>query len=599
MKRLSLKHIIASNVFLLILSILFVLPIQIVESASESLTLEITTPQNNTSHKTPTVTFNGTVNNGTSPISEITLIPFVDGQEGLPINISTEGNWSFDSLFTDGLHNVSFKATVPNGLPVEKTISIIVDTTRPIIKSIMIVPPGITDAKYYLPVEDMTGVPLDSKILVTVEESNTLDINGLLSGISKNGTSIQFVEDENSTFPNRNDKGEYEILYKPAELLVKSSTYHVYVNPFSNDTAGNFFYPKYFKFSTTSNENPEDAHGKQMGNTQACANCHSTHISNNKSLQGGKYGEVSATNYCMACHDGTSGAPVIQDFKSHKHKNIGEKTDTCTSCHNPHLSWSNENPNRLKDHFVIDHVATDTKPARKIDSDVELCESCHEQDDPAMDNLKSHYRVLSYKKSITATGSVEDFTLCFSCHDGKKGSDIVSFYSKPEFISKSGHNISAIDGSTLNGQMPCADCHVTHGSDNIKGLKKKLGHANSNEEYLTTSIDWTEYDERQFCLKCHNNKNEMYGNKVGLSTKDKNGKDIPEHIPSHETACSFCHGTGSDFIEQSRSAAHAPIKLETILIQGSISSTSEQQQSTSNGTIIPSQFPTATEPSTP
>jgi hypothetical protein len=425
----------------------------------------------------------------------------------------------------------------------------------------MIVPPGVTDPKYYLPVEDMTGVPLESKILVTVEESNSLDINGLLSAISENGTSLQFIEDANSTFPNRNDKGEYEILYKPSESLVKSTTYHVYVNPFSNDTAGNLFYPKYFKFSTTSTVNPEDAHGKQMGNTQACANCHSTHIANNKSLHGGKYGEVSATNYCMACHDGTSGAPVIQDFKSHKHKNIGETTDTCTSCHNPHLSWSKENPNRLKDHFVFNHEGTTMDPPKEIDSDEELCESCHEFDDPVNAQFKSHYRILTYKKSLTATGTVEDYSLCLRCHDGNKGSDIKSFYSNPTFVANSGHNITATDSSLLNGQMPCTDCHVTHGSDNIKGLKKKLGHSDRDDEFITTSTTWTDgKEERKFCLKCHNNITTMYGKTAALSTLDRNGEEIPEHLPANETACFTCHGTGETLEEKEISAAHAPKK---------------------------------------
>jgi hypothetical protein len=568
MKKPKIKHIFTFNVLLLILgSILFVLPNQMVEAIDENLTLEITSPQDNSSHKTPTVTFNGAVSNGTSSVSDVTLVPSVDDQEGLPITISTEGKWSFDFQFTDGLHKVVFKASVPNGSPIEKTISINVDTTRPIIKSVMIVPPGVTDSKYYLPAEDMTGVPLDSKILVTVDEKNTFDINNLLSATSEKGTSVQFVEDESSIFPERNSKGYFEILYKPSVLLEKSTTYHVYVSPINNDSAGNFIFPKYFKFSTVSNENPEDAHGKQMGNTQACANCHSTHIANNKSLQGGKYGEVSATNYCMACHDGTSGAPIIQDFKSHKHKNIGEKTDTCTSCHNPHLSWSKDNPNRLKDHFVFNHEGTIMDPPREIDSDVELCESCHEYDDPANAQFKSHYRVLSYKKSLTATGTVEDYSLCLRCHDGNKGSDIQSFYSDLTKVASSGHNIIATDGSSLYGQMPCVDCHVTHGSDNVKGLKKKLGHSKRDDEYSTTgeynntSTILTDYDERQFCLTCHNNTTVMYGKIAALSTLDRNGKEIPEHLPANVTACSFCHGTSETPDEKARSAAHAPKKL--------------------------------------
>lgn len=545
---------------------LFIYPGLEVNATSLFPQLTITSPIPNSFHKNQVIEFTGTVSDDVTPNAELSLKVMIDSDSiigPIPITVDNNGNWTFSNHFTEGTHEMTFEVKDGDDNFEEQTIYIHVDTTRPFIKAIKIAPPGITDESLFFPAEDMTQVPLGSKIIVTVKDESQIDYGNFLSVILAdgvpNGVPLELIVEP----PIRNVYGDWEITISPNQPFEYNKTYFVYINPFINDAAGNSLFPKFFKFSSISDKEPEDAHGNHMANTQSCANCHSTHTATGEGLQGGKFGKVTSSNYCMACHDGTSGAPVIKDFQSHKHQLLaGKKTDTCTSCHNPHLSWSKENPNRLKDHFVFDHQGTTMEPPRLIDSEVELCESCHQEDSAIVKN-QTHYRILTYKKSMTATGETDDFTLCFRCHDGNKGSNIMQFYSVPELVTSSGHNIWALDGSPLTGQMPCADCHVTHGSDNIKGLKTKLGHVKRDDVFNTTSTDWTAFDERQFCLKCHNNSTEMYGKKATLFATDSNGDDIVEHSPTNETACSFCHGTGADFIEQSRNAAHSPNKLTT------------------------------------
>jgi predicted CXXCH cytochrome family protein len=301
------------------------------------------------------------------------------------------------------------------------------------------------------------------------------------------------------------------------------------------DKAGNIYIDTitiYVKFI-----NPEhDVHGDYSMNTQSCSNCHSTHVASEKDILGGKALKLKPSNLCMACHDGTNG-PKIEEFKTiNSHKTLGEEAASCTSCHDPHIDWNPENTHRLKD---------------------EVCVVCPEQETNVIINT-SHYRASVYNISDTQEGKVEDYSsFCFKCHNNETNGNIQQFYTTP-----SGHEIMDINGTRLAGFL-CSDCHDNHGTNNIKQLKEKLGHVNRVDEFVTTSTEWTVLDERQFCLKCHNNTTEMYGKIATLFAKDSNGEDIVEHSPANETACSVCHGTGVDFIEQSRNAAHAPKKLTT------------------------------------
>jgi predicted CXXCH cytochrome family protein len=284
------------------------------------------------------------------------------------------------------------------------------------------------------------------------------------------------------------------------------------------------------------------AHGNYSTNTQACANCHNTHTASGKGLSGGSASKKNASNLCMACHDGTTSAPTINEFNQHNlHQQIGVekgKIGSCTGCHDPHMDRTPENPFRLKE----------------IN-----CEACPEDKESEIIINISHYRTLYYKKGDTAIGTADDYSFCFQCHNGVN-SNIEQYYKSPAIITKSGHNVDAENESPLNGQMPCSDCHDTHGSSNIKALKKKLGDETRNDDFETSS-NWSIADERNFCLKCHNGNTEMYGKNVTFSDKNLEGTSVSGHESDNNQACSDCHGDGSsEFLERSKSAAHAPIK---------------------------------------
>jgi hypothetical protein len=377
------------------------------------------------------------------------------------------------------------------------------------------------------------------------------------------------------------------------------------------DDGGLNFYPVIKKFTTVSNavksysingykmvemDNLEkQPHGYYNNNVNNCTICHNTHVGSSSSLEGKDLAE----NYCMACHDGTA-APKMEnadsDIKSkHETQAITEhqtKSGSCTACHNPHLTWSEDNQNLLKDHYVYEHPSSDEwegKPVGEIDSSIQLCESCHGRYTYSYKQRAEEagaYKVLHYQKESSAIGQitttdqvkdgittkishVEDYNLCFNCHNSEKQEqtnnktkDILSYYTN----SDSKHFISAINGNSLNGQIPCAECHETHGAKNIFLLKDKLGHENQQDFSLAKVDDWTDIKKRDFCLTCHNGKTSIYG-VTGKAIYDENGVSLNStnesvksgHARDSAEVCSACHSNNNSFIE----AVHGPVTINT------------------------------------
>jgi predicted CXXCH cytochrome family protein len=277
-----------------------------------------------------------------------------------------------------------------------------------------------------------------------------------------------------------------------------------------------------------------------------CKNCHNTHRSTGSKLEKPDFETLPQLDiYCNACHDGTV-APIPNNWNSDNQHNYrvnnptGMGADTCANCHNPHLNWTESNPNFLQDAYYYTHNDP-TNPYLPKSSDEQLCEGCHEatiKDDPRVT-----YELFKYKKRHTTTGAFEDYKLCLRCHDGESAVDIATYYNTP-----SGHSITApADGSPINGALACADCHETHGSNNLKLLKEDLGHQ-VTQKFQTPSTEWDFVTERQFCTKCHNNSTVVYGKTVPFN----------ETILGHEITsiefCSKCHGGGSVI-----KAAHGPV----------------------------------------
>ena len=583
-RRRLLSYIVITCVFLS--SFLFYSPADIVFSAQGNPYLEVISPSEAAVYDEAMVEFTGSMSDDSTPPDKLSLKVFEKlDSSSEPIEITNDGqltvsvngqnaNWAFSKLFTIGNHSISFVLEDIEGKTVEKTLTFtvnqeVVEVTktlveetpvnepdpikeetsvndlipatetvqaevedkgpRPYIVDMKIIPPGVTDESGYLPAEDMTQVPLDSKIMVVIREPGVLNFTQPLFVSSSKGE-IKSKEDLEGITPTRNKDGDYVITFTPTAALDSSTTYYVYVNPALTNDLGQRIFPKFFKFTTTNVYHVGDIHGNYANNTNACAYCHSTHNGETPTLEGGEYG-ASEDNFCMVCHDGTNGSPMPDKYNSankhNQHTDAQVKdSQSCTSCHNPHTSWTAENPARLQSVQVTG---------------------------------SSHFQTLTYKKAGTATGSVDDFTLCFSCHDGNKASNIKQYYENVDLVAESGHNITAEDGSTLNGQLACAECHETHGSNNIMQLREELGNIKvvDADKFKTTGTSWDAANERQFCLKCHNNTTEVYGKTGPFLIKNASDEPIVGHQTPDVQSCSSCHGGASQsYIE----AAHGPKK---------------------------------------
>jgi predicted CXXCH cytochrome family protein len=589
-------------------------------------TITITSPSNNQYINTKTSLITGQISDDVTLVADLSIDVYQVNADNSTIKIastspvvgesqidivlnegSSTGTWSFSKDFTEGVHSIFVEAKDTAGNvsrePAAATIQFSVDTSRPIVKSIKLnVPSSLTEPDPseidLLIYEDLTQVSLDSTITLRFYDENEMivedsNIGNSVSLLTKNGE-VKLKP----TLITRVDAKNIDVVLKPlgADLITTidfspSTTYYILINPAlidggesyfnTADVAGNFVFPVIKKFTTVRNNvidsnDPNialheqgDPHGNYTTNVNTCINCHGTHTSNGPKLEKAKI-ESTGSSYCMACHDGTVVAPMPENsISTHTHEyqlEPNSPTGSCTSCHNPHLTWTKENPNIVKSHFTYTHTDTVNLPGTYDTLDV-LCESCHGRGTTILkDKPGVAYSVLHYRKSSTSTGIPEDFVLCFRCHDGTKEwtdsnnvkkpiSNIKQFFVNPNSL----HRLTAVDGSkltanlTTDGHIPCAECHDTHGSKNIKVLKEKLGHEN-RQSFAAEAGEWDALKERDFCSKCHNGSTAIYG-----VTGEELDKTIIGHEDGSQSACSTCHGTGNTADEKARSAAHAPI----------------------------------------
>lgn len=489
----------------------------------------------------------------------------------IPLTI-TEGEYRFDLVVADLSGNTA-----------ETSGQFIVDKTRP-----YILPESL------FPEPNMVQVPLfpdDSPLAVSFEISDNHEI---LEG-SIPTDAIETFDVEGKKVQGSISFNSGRITFTASEEWQYNSKYFVVVNPLIQDQAGNLIHPRNWSFTTETNTEVESPHGGYLANTNTCKTCHNVHTAPRPLLEGpelellhGSESEIAkisnkklpdaVNGYCMACHDGTVASPMDDHIgqKSDHNKELIRKdgsvvSQSCGSCHNVHLESHEDNTNLLKDRFFHNH---NDPEVGFVDSSEQLCETCHDTDPFAkIDSDVSvpvTYEVFRYRGWNTilpdggSFGSSEDYQLCLRCHNEGYSQqyegvvDIESSYQNPE----SGHIIRKpegsdylADGSYLDGHMPCADCHETHSSSNVKLLKKLFGH-NEQTEYVQID-DWMNESERAFCMNCHNNKTELYGRVVSFREVNKEGKLVPEHLPGSTESCANCHGGLSGTF---REAAHSPAK---------------------------------------
>ncbi|WP_066258869.1 cytochrome c3 family protein [Neobacillus drentensis] len=619
-------------------SLLFSSPDNIVVSASAVPEIQILTPNAGAEFNTPTVEIKGNISDDLTTADKLSVKVFeqVDAQQ--PVDITGEGiltikpqnqyaDFSFSKDFNEGVHTLTFVVTDEEGVSskVERSFSIeastvqaddnpatidngtttddspasagngtttddtpastITDTTtnpsqptteengtttgatdntqpsdeigkRPYMAKMYLIPKGTEDQyepgkaapSSFLPAEDMTRVLLDYKILIDIRSKEPLSESQPLITFFGDITGTEKLI---KTTELSNGVKAYTFIFTPDKQLETGKTYYVYLNPKFSNERGIEIIPRFLKFTTVSenygsyqfsadkgnvDRDNDYIHGPFSNVTNACAFCHSTHEGNSPTLEGGKYGSE-GNNLCMACHDGTNGSPKIIDNDNNEHSKNANVS--CSSCHNPHTPGTKENPNSM--HSVS-----------------------------APDSNGSHFK--AYNKASSANGNADDFSLCLSCHNGKEDttshkivSDIEKYYKDPTLINQSGHNIKATEdsGSELNGQLPCAECHETHGSENLNMLRTELGNINikdDSKKFISTGKDWNVANERNFCLKCHNQSTKMYGKTAQFKEKDDTDQPIIGHrlLEDKDESCSSCHGGQSkSFIE----AAHSPGKI--------------------------------------
>jgi predicted CXXCH cytochrome family protein len=487
-----------------------------------------------------------TDNQGVSDYSSLTFTvgPNEEAEQSKATNVETE-NEEQTSL---EVSKITQTATATAGENLASLQSLEEEISeRPYVAGVYFIPKGSAD-KYvpsdpndpnkqsvplpedYKPAEDMTRVPLDSQILIDIRSTKVF---------SKTQPLLTFFGDITGTdspvtqYNLTNGITANVFTYTLDKPLESGTKYYIYFNP-------NLLVPEFFKFTTVSlNEEyqfpakgrPKDiVHGSFSNVTNSCAYCHSTHQGKSPTLE--SRNETSGNDLCLTCHNGTmGGVPTLTDYEHTAH--YSESAVSCTSCHNPHAGSTNDNPASLK----------------------------HD---------------LTYKKTSTAKGLANDFNMCLDCHNGKINektgkeiSNIKKYYPEEPVAeeSKPGHYItaSADSGSQLNGQLPCAECHDTHGSKNSMMLREHLGNLQPSElnKYSTTQSNWNNVDERSFCISCHRNKTELYGTSAGNIEDD--GTEGHEKLnpagQPNTRACSECHGTGEG-VERFRSAAHAPMRIE-------------------------------------
>jgi predicted CXXCH cytochrome family protein len=626
----KIRHLTLSLFVLIVFLCSFLFPIKpFISRAADNPAFVITSPLNNAYFSQNNVNFSGTFSLGTNPDTVLTATALdTTDPDDTPSAVTIGTNtWTFSKNFDSvGWHKITFNATFKDTVneteeKITTSIWIMITADRPIVTDFILTsqdhvgnqtPWVDSDINN----EDINHVPLDAQIKIKVHSNNGLKFNTTKPIIVEYGN--ETVEsNELYQIPPDGSNGDYIITFTPKPNgenpgLVKNTNYKVMITTDIVDNNEKPIYPKTFQFTTTSTidptnpdgtDNENNPHGSYTNNTNTCAFCHSTHKGLSSSLEGGRYIESENNDpmksYCLACHDGTTAAPIANGFDKnllHSHPdNLGEsgssqnelkQTGTCTSCHNPHSGWSKDNPNMLKNHIIYTSTIDNTK---KDSLDVP-CQSCHDENGEiaSKDYQHSYIKDLLYKKSSTAIGNtttkeaanetdvnkftIGDYSLCLRCHNIDKkndAADIETLYLKDK--TESGHFIALPDGKTtqndgskLKGPLPCAECHETHGSNNIKLLKSKIGHENQNsQDFSAPSGEWKDL-EKTFCLKCHGtNQTAVYG---VYSKPISANHDIDTGTGKTEP-CAKCHSNSynpdnpmAGFIE----SAHAPQRKQQV-----------------------------------
>jgi hypothetical protein len=536
------------------------------------------------------------------------------------VSTDSTGEWEYDDIqMAERSHIVYARAKdLAGNVGSESHLTFTLDKTRPVVSPDVFPKPDMTQVP--VTIETIIRVKIiESNLIIDQDQIDKSIIvtnsNGSnVPGIIKYDTSINELTFTPASPWARSTK--YHVFISPLGLIDSAENIafprfwsFTTESALATDLKGKKVFEIAYNGKTIQHESP---HASYANNVNICVNCHNTHDAKGKSLLDQKETTTNATgfsvdDYCRACHDGTV-APMPENSQNEHTHDVavsmkGKQSDSsCASCHNPHSDWTNGNPNLVQSHISYTHTETPStipdmvKPTGEISSKDQLCESCHESDSADRIAEADGYRLFRYEKSNTAIGIYEDYDLCLRCHNPnfkekyEATPDIAGYYDywteetkkqyeeeqvrlgNPNYLFSqreiseqekkySGHIIKAQDGSSLAGHLPCAECHDTHGSNNIKQLKTRIGHE-SPQTFDAKIGDWDVAKERDFCVKCHNGETAIYG-VIGSAIYDKtSGIAIDPtktaHNKENTQACSECHSNNNSFSE----AVHAPKRVK-------------------------------------
>ncbi|OLS37845.1 cytochrome c3 family protein [Bacillus sp. MRMR6] len=417
---------------------------------------------------------------------------------------------------------------------------------------------------------ELTRVSVDTDIIIKIQDNEAITeqiINHPITVFSKEGVI------EGTVTPTFNVENTI-LKFDPVSDLEQSTTYYLMFNQrlitgteeetttfFFTDNSGNKVFPIIKKFTTVSSivqdgtNDPanweRNPHGYYTNNVNTCSNCHGTHNTTKSKLERPNFQSIQtntmANNYCLVCHDGTVAAPFpdssdyVSDYSDPENAINPQRRDiisnhdviegehsssagSCTSCHNPHLTWSEDNPNLLKDHYVYKHnleLLWEGQPVGKIDSRIRLCEECHDRSTKDY-KIGAEQVIFTHNPEVTwedkPVGTIDSNNRqCAECHDRR-----LYRYNLEEIPVEFEHNTGDLLEGKVVGKIDsritlCEECHYNR----TRVYKEKAGSAYKILHYRKTSTENQPEEDFALCFSCHNSlKEEETKNKANNKILD-------------------------------------------------------------------------------
>jgi predicted CXXCH cytochrome family protein len=314
--------------------------------------------------------------------------------------------------------------------------------------------------------------------------------------------------------------------------------------------------------------NAHKTHGNFQNNTNACANCHSTHNGSNARLVKFKNADQ---DMCMTCHDGTMGFYNVNKASVNPNGNVDgagvfstlDKTNsdnsvsmhnvssgmklnaapgavnnkdtsdfTCSSCHNPHGSV---NDRLLKENVVggVPFAYTGSGATKTPIVNGNKTINLNLTADPAFaainaSTTNSGLKITTSDGPVGNTDKTYYAQFCAACHDDYAASRSAG---RPNNANKAAGNVNHdflythTSNSTSQGRN-CSSCHYAHGTDitllmdtagnKIADLQTKKGWSEATAKEYMKDISAGGSNNKKFtnmavCWACHQSTHQIQG----------------------------------------------------------------------------------------